>query len=403
VGDLSSKFGAMKAIGSNSIVGTYTGSVVNDYNPPLWKDYFAYKKADTLALSWGSVMFHCDNGCPLFCAKLVPDAVATIPVATATTTSLPTVTANYVGSYKATFPGGGWFKIEIDPVGTATYSWYFDLSASNPYVTTAQIQKGLQFHIHTNQTTMCGSTGNHYDPFLACGPKSEFYNTLCPLLGRTASSTPPYSYKCNTTNYAAGLTDFCEVGDLSGKYGDMTYYPGNIGTKQYTFAGSAGPDINPPLPASHFQSPLKSSALGSSTWAEIVFHSTDGLGTKLLCAPLLSTSDSSSPSSTPSSTPFVSPSISPLSSEKSPSSSDSLSKRNIWIIAVSVGGFLFILVLVLIGFICINNRGKSGYENDSKSHEEIYARNDFTSLTQFVENPSSSQQRGKHVVDLDEL
>jgi hypothetical protein len=56
-------------------------------------------------------------------------------------------------------------------------------------------------------------TSNHYDPYKACGPNSEF--------AETAECIPKIpSYACNSTNYIKDFT-VCEKGDLSGKFGDF--------------------------------------------------------------------------------------------------------------------------------------------------------------------------------------
>lgn len=68
----------------------------------------------------------------------------------------------------------------------------------------------------------CGAvqTGGHWDPTLACGPSTG--NSLCTSLGIPPSSVLGTSgiYQCNPSIYGPSAYA-CEVGDLSGKYGEL--------------------------------------------------------------------------------------------------------------------------------------------------------------------------------------
>eukprot|EP01084_Bolivina_argentea_P037844 69983_1 len=110
---------------------------------------------------------------------------------------------------------------------------------------------GLKYHIHDlwsygdsvqslpsidhKGPTECGKThtGNHYDPWFACGPKSDspdcINNNGCipsSTIYNDINENLDNEYICNPVNYSE-VAYTCEVGDLSGKYGllmlDETY------------------------------------------------------------------------------------------------------------------------------------------------------------------------------------
>ena len=130
----------------------------------------------------------------------------------------------------------GYFAMTIDESsGLSYYDFKVDLSQySNP--NSCDLSQGLKYHIHsywTNTTSSnsygtasCGTTGGHFDPYLACSQSSQYQNTpmtypgpLCPLINRV---TPNYTYPCSSTSFAGGNLQGCEVGDLSGKFGIVT-------------------------------------------------------------------------------------------------------------------------------------------------------------------------------------
>jgi len=77
----------------------------------------------------------------------------------------------------------------------------------------------LNWHIHTapvNAEGECDSTGGHYDPTFACGAASEHKNTIC---GDALGVRPGYDYGAEC---GQSTQDGCELGDLSGKMGQLT-------------------------------------------------------------------------------------------------------------------------------------------------------------------------------------
>jgi len=100
---------------------------------------------------------------------------------------------------------------------------------------TSCFSSGLHFHIHEQWntssqndrigSTACGAsiTGDHWDPYLACGPKSANGYCKTHTKGCVNSSSTFDSkdvYACNTSNYAVDPY-VCEVADWSGKYGTL--------------------------------------------------------------------------------------------------------------------------------------------------------------------------------------
>lgn len=200
-------------------------------------------------------------------------------------TSTPTANAKYVATFDpATTEGiSGTFSLTISTDGSkAIYS--FDLDVTG-FTNSAgcDLTKPLTYHIHSKWTgtstsavggTACGAsaTGGHYDPYLACASASG-QATNCDLLSRTTAKG--YTYACSPTNYfGSKLYDYCEVGDLSGKFGTVTVSGGKL---------VGGPFIDPvaPVPAEY----LTDSAF-SPAWSSVVFHCT-APSARTVCAKFL--------------------------------------------------------------------------------------------------------------------
>jgi hypothetical protein len=175
----------------------------------------------------------------------------------------------------------GYFNMNIEN-GTALYKFSIDMSKFDPG--TCDISDGLTYHIHsywTNTSTTSGAngycgvpyTGNHFDPNLACGPSSQNAGSLCVDIGRTSTSTPTYSYACNTANYGSGHYAFCEVGDLSGKFGRP------VPTASVTLEQTA--DLVDYMPA--YIANYKTADAMTYPWQSVVFHCNQG-GARLFCA-----------------------------------------------------------------------------------------------------------------------
>ena len=171
--------------------------------------------------------------------------------------------------------------------GDAKYSFNVDLSNFDfsadglTGIDNCDISNGLSWHIHTYWTSTtttsaagpdgCTSTSGHYDPSLACGPKSQSASTLCPGINRTSSQG--YTYSCSSSNYALGYYDSCEQGDLSGKFGKA--YESTSGNLQFNSNG-VYTDNNPP-----YMSNLNNPDELTNQWASVVFHC--GNGDRLIC------------------------------------------------------------------------------------------------------------------------
>lgn len=125
---------------------------------------------------------------------------------------------------KASSGASGYFGIEIFN-NTAYYSYSLDLS--NFQSTNCDLDVGLNYYLTTKWTASAGSSstcdlnavGGHYDPTLACSPESVHAvrsPNVCALLNRTSNS---FRYTCNQKVMNHKSYGFCEIGDLSGKFG----------------------------------------------------------------------------------------------------------------------------------------------------------------------------------------
>ena len=201
-------------------------------------------------------------------------------------------TTNYCAVFDATQSQGmeGYFGMTINSkTGQASYGYRINLNGfantGNNYDISA-----LPWHIHTSwvqtPTTItsgaiascaAGNTGGHYDPNLACGPASQQASTSCTSLGRTPTSNPSYIYGCNPTSYNQGQYALCEVGDLSGKFGNA------VPVNKVADTGQT-PYWDPQAPYSYNY--ITDGPNGLTTmWSSIVFHAKGG--ERLLCAKLV--------------------------------------------------------------------------------------------------------------------
>jgi len=183
----------------------------------------------------------------------------------------------------------GWYNLQIDSNGQGSHSLELDLSGFTSLPGTCDLSAGLTYHIHSfwddstgklsGANAECGLayTGNHYDPYLACGPNTE-ETTACTALGRTATSVPPYTYPCSSTQYAAGQYEYCEVGDTSGKFGKLFQVNGK-------FSASVADPSPALIPAYATASQL------AHQWVSLVVHCGSS---RILCAKYLPVSSSAS-------------------------------------------------------------------------------------------------------------
>lgn len=192
----------------------------------------------------------------------------------------------FCATFDAKDAGGveGYFNMQLGN-GSASYRYSLDLSSFDAQG--CNLSEGLNYHIHsywTNTSTTsganayCGSsfTGGHFDPNLACSASSQNIGGLCVDIGRTSSSTPSYTYACSG-KYDTGNYAYCEVGDLSGKFGLAK--PSSDAT---TFEQTTNlVDYMPPYLANY-----GSADAMTYPWHSIVFHCKTG-GTRLFCAKLV--------------------------------------------------------------------------------------------------------------------
>lgn len=168
----------------------------------------------------------------------------------------------------------GYFAMQINS-GKALYSYKLDLTDLMLQDHSCNLSSGMYYHIHSYWTNtnnsaagaeLCGAsnTGGHYDPNLACGYTSE----ACALLNRTSAS----SYKCNKEDYMAGKYQFCQIGDLSGKFGMATPTSSGLVFEELMLV-----DYRPPYLSNYLQDDSI-----SSMWSSVVFHCSDN--TRLVCA-----------------------------------------------------------------------------------------------------------------------
>jgi hypothetical protein len=130
--------------------------------------------------------------------------------------------AAYFGKY-------GTFELYTSP-DDSKMNWYLYLENINELSTELGLDfkiSSLNYHLHQQWTwegntwaygeNSCGSfyTGGHYDPYFACGPASGVSDQTCQDIGKGKDQ-----YSC-TGAYDDAMYDKCEVGDLSGKYGQI--------------------------------------------------------------------------------------------------------------------------------------------------------------------------------------
>jgi hypothetical protein len=165
-----------------------------------------------------------------------------------------------------------------------TAQYMFSLDLTNFDAGVCDLSQGLTYHFHSywknasvtsSANSYCGGSycGGHFDPNLACSPFSQDIGSYCVALGRTATSTPPYTYSCNSSNYLNEKYPLCETGDLSGKFGRVL--PSSNGR---VFQQSSILDIFPPYDAS-----FKTSTVITKPWQSIVFHC-PASNARLVCA-----------------------------------------------------------------------------------------------------------------------
>ena len=191
--------------------------------------------------------------------------------------------AEYTAHFINTTSGGasGFFRMNILN-GSASYNFQIDLSN---FDTSCDISQGLKYHIHSywkNNASdsaaneQCGKiyTGGHFDPYLACSSSSQDAMTLCKSLNRTASQG--YQYNCSNEVFHQGYYGYCEVGDLSGKFGLAPRSSAKIFSSD-----SKEIDFLPP-----FDNNFNTNLAIFKPWTSIVFHCPQN-DARLICAKFL--------------------------------------------------------------------------------------------------------------------
>ena len=168
-------------------------------------------------------------------------------------------------------------------------SWVTDLANLNhlPYFVQAGASyvPDLGYHLHNKWVQGTGSkyedtqggcasdhTGGHYDPYLGCGGASAQPDDRC-----LAVHGLGYQYNCS---YADSCYSTCEVGDLSGKYGnlDVDYYGGVHSVVEH--------DPFPALTCHYDETGLANDPF---KFASVVFHAPGG--DRVLCGKLEKVAD----------------------------------------------------------------------------------------------------------------
>lgn len=226
----------------------------------------------------------------------------------------------------------GYVALQIQD-GQAYYQ--FELNLEN-FTTSCDLETdGLLWHVHESWNNTqpsaansfgCNSCGGHFDPNFACSSASQYASTYCPLIGRTTSSNPPYTYNCSA-NYGGEKYSYCELGDISGKAGGAIY-PKKDG---YSFSLDKPFIDNQPVYAKNY----KFEDSTSLPWASMVFHC--GTGARLVCG-MFSTDD-------------LSPCNQAFDSFSSSSSSSATVSKTTFNTAVSLASIFFALGGFVVGFI----------------------------------------------------
>ena len=184
----------------------------------------------------------------------------------------------------------GDFYLQVTDQGTM--SWVSDLANlshlpyfQEPTNLPATGVPDLGYHLHNKWVQGLGSkyedteggcalvhTGGHYDPYFGCGGASAQPAPTCAVVHGLG-----YQYNCS---YADSCYSTCEVGDLSGKYGnlDVDYYGGAHSVVEH--------DPFPALTCHYDETGL---ADDPSKFASVVFHAPGG--NRVLCGKLEKVAD----------------------------------------------------------------------------------------------------------------
>jgi hypothetical protein len=200
----------------------------------------------------------------------------------------------FCASFAANQAGGaqGYFAIEISGDG-AWAKYKFDVDTTGTSVLAdCTLADGIAYHIHTKWigsdtssadgsfTGACMNAGPHYDPNFACGPKSQWSGVVCGELSRDSAGY----YKCST-EFKNGDYGACEVGDLSGKFGNAIVSDGRIGSGEFLY--------DPLPPYAHNHNFVGGGTAPGGSWESLVFHCNKptAAGYRVLCAEFIESTD----------------------------------------------------------------------------------------------------------------
>lgn len=219
------------------------------------------------------------------------------------------------------------------------------------------------YHVHvswknttTNSaagSTFCGTlnAGGHYDPNLACG-----YSSInCNHLGRGTAA----AYNCTPAAYNAGQYSFCQIGDLSGKFGIAMP---NVGTKVFQHSTTLSIDYQPP-----YVTNFMSTKANSTMWSSVVFHCNapsslsfpgSSVGARVVCAKYASVPvGTSSVCSFPQTAAAVSAATLSDTTNNLNYNKSVLAKSTIAVIILAILTFVFLIIsIVLTALLCCQKK-----------------------------------------------
>ncbi len=194
----------------------------------------------------------------------------------------------------------GFFAMQLIN-NTAAYSYSLELEPTAPMlaqcpsvanvISGTNASTGLKFHFHSlwkwgdaknaGVGAECNATflAGHYDPNLACGPQSTWAGSTCQTLSRTAGAG--YTYACTPPQFLA-RPGACELGDLSGKFGQAVVTQAAPASPLVTVQGSGMYTFDelPPYAADFY----RGNGTALEGWSSMLFHCGDAAAARLFCA-----------------------------------------------------------------------------------------------------------------------
>mmetsp|Transcript_18617 Transcript_18617/g.22867 ORF Transcript_18617/g.22867 Transcript_18617/m.22867 type:complete len:438 (+) Transcript_18617:108-1421(+) len=258
VGDLSGQAGTLvgtynSTSDKTAFVGEVNAISISGLNPLHY--YFGDQDIAGGGDRFASVVFHGSGGARIACTELVPST---------------TVLAEYEASIDVgSAASSGSFKMVLEyPDDSETFPLLqrYDFN----FTLAGDFGAGLKYHLHTEwDGASCSATLGHFDPTFKCGPASNNANSA------TCQNAPTYSCTENTPQN-------CEIGDISGKFGNLVGVYDAI-SDSTQFLGKFGGDFNTIKPDQY-----GTSSSDGSKFASIVFHRSSD-GSRVACGELVET------------------------------------------------------------------------------------------------------------------